>query len=65
MFGGGSHKNHTQIHLESVTGVIILDLQSVLIYGTNGRQINRNGNSDYIKEFFRALHKISNINNMK
>lgn len=65
MFGGGPHKNRIQDNLESVTGVIILDLQSVLVYGTNGRQINRHGNSDYIKEFFRALHMISKYNNIK
>ena len=63
MFGGDntSHQNlnKTSDHLKLVNGVIILDLQSVLVYGTNGTQINRDGNSEYIKQFFKALDEIS------
>lgn len=61
MLGGStSIHNNNDTDLTNVNGIIILDLQSVITYGTNGRLIERNGQPDYIKNFFKGLNLLTN-----
>ena len=60
MIGGAApHQNRVRNPTDD-TGLLILDLQSVITYGTNGeRVLRKNGNPMFLDELFTALEYIS------
>lgn len=66
MLGGSTNGNSNKdTDFTNVNGIIILDLQSVITYGTNGNLIEREGKTNYIKNFFKGLNKLTNDNTKK
>jgi len=62
---GGSTNGNKNTELTNVKHIIILDLQSVITYGTNGNLIKREGQPDYIKNFFKGLNLLTNNDTKK
>ena len=60
MIGGAlPHQNRVRKPTDD-TGVLILDLQSVITYGTNGERVLREkSNKNFLDDLFTSLHEIS------